>query len=76
MCENRTKFEFANLGGDLIPIGEITSNLDKISTDKKVLVLCRSGVRSAHVVEYLTRVTEQHHFLQYQGWDFSLVGFD
>lgn len=47
------EFEAANLGGELIPMGEVTSNLDKISKDKMVVVHCRSGKRSAAIVNAL-----------------------
>ncbi len=47
------EFEIANLGGELIPQGQVEQNLDKISTDKKVVVHCRSGARSARIVQLL-----------------------
>ena len=50
------EYEIVNLGGELIPLGEIPENIDQISKDKKVVFLCRSGVRSARAIEYL----EQH----------------
>ena len=47
--------EIAQIGGELIPIGEVMSNLDKISRDKKVVIHCRSGARSGAVVQALER---------------------
>lgn len=44
------EFETCNLGGTLIPMGEIMDNTDKISKDKKVVIHCRSGKRSASVI--------------------------
>jgi adenylyltransferase/sulfurtransferase len=51
------EFDICNLGGQLIPMGEVADNLDKISRDKKVVVHCRSGKRSASVIQML----EQQH---------------
>lgn len=47
------EFDIANLGGELIPMGDVADNLDKISRDKKVVVHCRSGKRSASVIQML-----------------------
>ena len=40
------EFEISSLGGELIPVGTILENADKISKDKTVVLLCRSGQRS------------------------------
>ena len=45
--------EFANIGGELIPMGQILNKVDKIDKEKKVVVYCRSGNRSANVVKAL-----------------------
>ena len=42
--------DFCNLGGELIPMGQIFQNIDRISTEKKVVFYCRSGNRSANVI--------------------------
>lgn len=47
------EFDICNLGGELIPMGDVADNLDKISRDKKVVVHCRSGKRSASVIQML-----------------------
>lgn len=47
------EFEDANLGGELIPLQTIPSNVDKISKDKQVVVHCRSGKRSANAIQFL-----------------------
>ncbi|MEO8762348.1 MAG: rhodanese-like domain-containing protein [Bacteroidia bacterium] len=47
----------AQIGGELIPMGEVADNIDKISKDKKVIVHCRSGKRSASIIQML----EQAH---------------
>lgn len=51
------EYESANLGGELIPLQTVPNNVNKISKDKKVIVHCRSGKRSANAINYL----EQNH---------------
>lgn len=41
------------IDGELIPIGEIPANVDRISRTKQVVVHCRSGARSANVINFL-----------------------
>ena len=53
------EFDIANLGGELIPQGQIPDNLDKISRDKTVIIHCRSGARSGRIVQFLE---QQHGF--------------
>lgn len=52
------EYEEANLGAELIPLGEVPNNVDKISKNKKVVVHCRSGKRSANAIQFL----EKHGF--------------
>lgn len=61
LIDVREEYEFdeANLNGELIPMGEVLSNVDKISKDKQVVVHCRSGKRSASVIQALEA---QHGF--------------
>jgi adenylyltransferase/sulfurtransferase len=47
------EYEVSNLKGELIPMGEIADNIDKISKDKPVIIHCRSGSRSAQVCNFL-----------------------
>ncbi len=50
---------FTNIGGDHIPMGRIMQSLDKIDKNKDVIIYCRSGSRSAQVVDFLQA---QHGF--------------
>ncbi|MCW3076269.1 MAG: naoX [Bacteroidetes bacterium] len=61
LIDVREEYEFdeANLHGELIPMGEVMDNVDKISKEKKVIVHCRSGKRSASVIQALEA---QHGF--------------
>jgi adenylyltransferase/sulfurtransferase len=61
LIDVREEYEFdeANINGELIPMGVIMDNIDKISKDKQVVVHCRSGKRSATVINALEA---QHGF--------------
>ena len=51
--------DFADIGGELIPMGTVPDNVNKISADKQVIVYCRSGRRSGDICQYLE---ENHGF--------------
>ncbi|RZA03961.1 MAG: rhodanese-like domain-containing protein [Sphingobacteriaceae bacterium] len=55
LIDVREDFEYqvSNLGGELIPLGGILIETDKIAKDKEVIVMCRSGKRSAAAVMQL-----------------------
>ncbi len=61
LIDVREEYEFdeVNINGELIPMGEVMENIDKISKDKQVVVHCRSGKRSATVISALE---SQHGF--------------
>jgi rhodanese-related sulfurtransferase len=42
-----------NIGGTLIPLGEITQQYEKIATDKPVIIYCRKGIRSQIAIQRL-----------------------
>ena len=45
--------DVAEIGGELIPLGTIPNNVDKIAKDKQVIIHCRSGARSGNAVQWL-----------------------
>jgi rhodanese-related sulfurtransferase len=47
------EYQIANLQGELIPLGQVEANADKIARDKQVIVHCRSGARSGNAVAFL-----------------------
>jgi molybdopterin/thiamine biosynthesis adenylyltransferase/rhodanese-related sulfurtransferase len=47
------EYEIANLGGVLIPLKTVAGHADKVALDKKVVVHCRSGKRSADAIRVL-----------------------
>ena len=49
----QSEFDISNLKGVFIPLATVPQNVDKFSKDKKVIVHCRSGKRSANAISYL-----------------------
>lgn len=47
------EYEQANIKGELIPLQTVPANVDKFAKDKQVVVMCRSGRRSANAIAYL-----------------------
>jgi adenylyltransferase/sulfurtransferase len=47
------EYENANIGGLLLPLGTVTEHADQLRRDVKVVVHCRSGVRSAKAIRAL-----------------------
>lgn len=57
LIDVREQFEYdtANINGELIPLGSILLEADKISKDKQVIIHCRSGARSAAAIMQLEK---------------------
>lgn len=49
------EYEICNLGGELIPQGELPQVVSRISKDKQVILQCRSGARSGNMVQWLEK---------------------
>jgi adenylyltransferase/sulfurtransferase len=47
------EFEVCNLGGQLIPLGQLADRMDELDAGSHVVVHCKSGGRSAKAVELL-----------------------
>jgi adenylyltransferase/sulfurtransferase len=47
------EYAIANLDGELIPLGTVSSAANRIARNKQVIVHCRSGVRSANAIREL-----------------------
>jgi rhodanese-related sulfurtransferase len=47
--------EMNNISGELIPMGEIIGEHERVSRDKKVVIYCRSGNRSAVIINELEK---------------------
>ncbi len=49
------EFDMCNLEGDLIPLGNLLTDIEKIRKDVPVIVHCRSGSRSAAAINELEK---------------------
>jgi len=47
------EYDIANLNGELIPLSKVVQAANIIARDKKVIIHCRSGVRSANAIREL-----------------------
>lgn len=47
------EYDLCNLGGILIPLGQIPTRYSEVPREGRVVVHCRSGARSGKAVEYL-----------------------
>ncbi|HXB95815.1 MAG TPA: molybdopterin-synthase adenylyltransferase MoeB [Puia sp.] len=47
------EYDIVNIGGELIPVGTIGANGDRVDTDRKVVIHCKSGARSARAIREL-----------------------
>ena len=52
------EYEMENIDGELIPLGTLEHNLRLIATDKKVVIYCRTGKRSATAIEIIKHKTK------------------
>ncbi|MFZ9047077.1 MAG: molybdopterin-synthase adenylyltransferase MoeB [Cyclobacteriaceae bacterium] len=61
------EYETSNIGGDLIPQGEIVNHLTKIPKDVPVVILCKSGMRSEKVIRLLQEKYDYHNLYNLKG---------
>jgi sulfur-carrier protein adenylyltransferase/sulfurtransferase len=47
------EYQFANIGGTLIPMDQVPQRLAEIDRNREIVVQCRSGGRSQRVAEFL-----------------------
>jgi adenylyltransferase/sulfurtransferase len=47
------EYQICNLGGHLIPMGDVPKRQQELDPEKHIVVHCRSGVRSGKVVDFL-----------------------
>jgi adenylyltransferase/sulfurtransferase len=47
------EFDIVNLGGELIPLAAVSANADRIDKDRKVVLHCKMGGRSAKAIREL-----------------------
>lgn len=47
------EYQIANIGGTLIPQGQVPQRLAEIDREREIVVQCKSGRRSQHIAEFL-----------------------
>ena len=47
------EYDIVNIEGELIPLATVSANKDRIDAEKKVIVHCKSGIRSAKAIREL-----------------------
>jgi adenylyltransferase/sulfurtransferase len=50
-----SEFDEINMEGHLIPLQQVPSRMDEINKEGKVVIHCKSGVRSANAIQYLNQ---------------------
>lgn len=57
LIDVREEFEFdiCNLKGELIPMGNVLKETDRIAKDKPVIIHCKSGGRSGVIIQELEK---------------------
>lgn len=60
------EYEAFNLGGKLIPLGDIPERHDEIPRDHQVVIHCKAGIRSAHAITYLQETHGYDNLLNLQ----------
>jgi sulfur-carrier protein adenylyltransferase/sulfurtransferase len=49
----RFEYDICHLGGMLIPLNTLPAMLSQLNKDKHYVVLCHTGIRSQHAVNYM-----------------------
>ncbi len=47
------EFKIVNLGGQLIPLGELAQRFEELDSSQKTVVICHHGIRSGQAVAFL-----------------------
>ena len=69
LIDVRTEFEhhIDNIGGLLIPLGNLVNRIGDVERDKKVVVYCKVGVRSMEAILHLQSVYSFNNLYNLQG---------
>ena len=49
------EYQISNIDGTLIPLDDLPGRTDELEKDKEIVVMCRSGARSAQAVKFLEK---------------------
>lgn len=63
----QSEHQLFNIGGSLIPLGEIMRNVADIETNKPVILYCKRGIRSQIAIQKLERKYDFDNLYNLQG---------
>ena len=66
------EYELFNIGGDLMPLGDLMAQVNRIPRDKPVVVVCRKGIRSRIAIQ---RLEEKYNFTNLVNLEGGLEAF-
>ena len=61
------EYEKCNIGGISMPMGEVQYRLSEIPREKKVIVCCYKGTRSAKTIDFLERIHQFQNLYNLRG---------
>ena len=67
------EYQICNIGGHLIPLGDLSRRVHELDSSREIVAHCRSGKRSAEAVEFL-RKRGLSQGLEPEGWYPCVVG--
>jgi len=59
--------EVFNIGGELIPLGEVVQHINKLATDKPIVFYCRKGVRSQIAIQRVRSLIANEELYNLEG---------
>jgi sulfur-carrier protein adenylyltransferase/sulfurtransferase len=68
-----SEYATVNIGAELIPLGTVVDNADKISRDQKVVVHCKIGGRSAKAIRELEEKFGYNNLYNLKGGIFAYI---
>lgn len=61
------EWDYCNLGGTHIPLGELPRRIAEVRTDVPVVLVCHHGMRSGQALRFLQQATGADNFLNLRG---------
>jgi adenylyltransferase/sulfurtransferase len=49
------EYQIAQIGGQLIPLGDLPKRMNELNTEQEIVVQCKSGGRSQRAAEFLAK---------------------
>jgi adenylyltransferase/sulfurtransferase len=49
------EYQISNIDGELIPLDKLPDRVDELNKEKEIVVMCRSGGRSANACQFLEK---------------------